>query len=142
MAKEPKHFSQEDIFYAFLGALFVGLPFVFRSLVIDIAKTISMQHVVALVITAAILITIEIYYFGYKRIPDRERPQRTFAEFWAKRFITVYVVSLLTSLFLIYLYGLNYLLGDSFTILKAVVAISLPCSLAAALTDLFRKIKF
>lgn len=134
------HFSKEDIFYSFYGALFIGLIFVLGRNIVDIAKTMDMSHLIAIIIATSILSTIEIYYVGYVRVYDKKH--RSFLEFWAKRFITIYLISIITAKFLIYLYNVDYLLGSSQNIIKAIIAVSMPCSLGATLSDLVRKIKF
>ena len=140
MVREPKHFSKEDIFYSFFGALFVGLVFTLKGLLIDIAKSLTTSHIIAIIILTILLITVQIYYVGYVHVKEKEK--RRFGQFWAKRFVTIYVVSILTSFILVYLYGINLILANFADTIKAVIAISMPCALGATLSDLFKKIKF
>lgn len=134
------HFSKEDIFYSFYGALFIGLIFVLGRNIIEIANIMDVSHAIAIVIATSILSSIEIYYVGYVRVHDKKH--RCFSEFWAKRFVSNYIISIITALFLIYLYNVDFLLGTPANIAKAVIAVSMPCSLGATLSDLVRKIKF
>jgi uncharacterized membrane protein len=142
MSKEPAHFSKEDIFYSFFGALFVGIAFMSKGIVIDISRVLTASHIVSIIIVTSLLITVQIYYVGYRRVPLYERKQRTPGEFWAKRFFTIYLVSLLAATLLLYMYNVNYLIGSQENIAKAIIALAMPCSLGATFSDLFRKIKF
>jgi len=134
-----QHFSREDFFYSFFGALFVGFVFMSKGFLIDIAKNITNVHLAAITILTVVFTTIQIYFIGYARVQDKMH--RGFGEFWAKRFITVYASSILVSLILIYSYGIDQMIGSD-KIINAVVAFSMPCSLGATLSDLVKKIKF
>lgn len=140
MKDEIQHFSKEDIFYSFYGALFIGMVFSFNKILIDVAKAVTAKHIFAIIILTIILTTIQIYYIGYTRVKEREK--RPFSEFWAKRFFTVYLISLLTPAILIYIYNINSILGSTGDVIKAIFVISMPCTLGATLSDLVRKIKF
>ncbi len=134
---EPKHFSKEDVFYSFFGALFFGIVFISKGLLIDIANNIDTTRMFFLILTTVLLVTTQIYYIGYVRVKEKER--RKFSQFWAKRFVTICLASVLTSSFLIYLFGVNVILGKN--VAKAIVAVSMPCALGATLSDLLKKIK-
>jgi uncharacterized membrane protein len=139
---EPKHFSREDILYSFFGALFLGFTFMSKLLFLDLVNSMTTNHAIVIFVVTLVLITFEIYYLGYKRVPANEKKYRTIGEFWAKRFVTVTIVSLITSTFLVYIYGVNILLGSTENTIKAIIAIFMPCCLGATFSDLFRKIKF
>ncbi|MEK6886701.1 MAG: DUF2391 family protein [Nanoarchaeota archaeon] len=134
-----QHFSREDFFYSFFGALFVGFVFMSKGFLIDIAKNLTNTHLIIITVLTLIFTTTQIYFVGYTRVHDKVH--RGFGEFWAKRFITVYVASIVVSLILIYVYGINKMIGSD-KIINAVVAFSMPCSLGATLSDLVKKIKF
>ena len=134
-----QHFSREDFFYSFFGALFVGFVFMSKGFLIDIAKNINNTHLIAITILTVIFTTIQIYFVGYTQVQDKMH--RSFKEFWGKRFITVYISSILVSLLLIYVYGIDKMIGSE-NVIKAVIAFSMPCSLGATLSDLVKKIKF
>lgn len=135
-----QHFSKEDFFYSFFGALFVGFVFMSKGFLIDIVKNLNEAQLVAITLLTIIFAVIQIYFVGYSKVVDRRH--RTFGEFWTKRFITIYVASIIVSLLLIYVYGLDKTLGSPNNIFKAVIAFSMPCSLGATLSDLLKKIKF
>ncbi len=134
-----QHFSKEDFFYSFFGALFVGFVFMSKGFLIDIAKNLSSAHLIVITILTILFATVQIYFVGYTRVSDKIH--RGFGEFWAKRFVTVYVSSIVVSLILIYAYGIDGMIGSD-KIINAVVAFSMPCSLGATLSDLVKKIKF
>lgn len=138
--QEPKHFSKEDFFYSFYGALFIGFVFTFNRILLDLVKVITIKHIFAIIIFTAILTSFQIYYIGWLHVKQKEK--RPFHEFWAKRFITVYLVSIITATFLIYLYGINNLIGSLRETVEAIIIVSMPCSLGATLSDLFRKVQF
>lgn len=137
--EEIKHFSKEDIFYSFFGALFVGFVFMSKGFLIDIAKNLNTAHLISILLLTFIFVTIQIYFVGYKRVVDKQH--RTFGEFWAKRFFTICISSLAASLLLIYVYGIDKMIGSE-NIVNAVIASLMPCSLGATLSDLVKKIKF
>ena len=139
---EPKHFSREDILYSFFGALFLGFTFMSKLLYFDLVNVMTANHTIVIFVVTLLLVSFEIYYLGYRRVPHSERMKRTIGEFLTKRLLTVTIVSLITSAFLVYIYGVNILLGSNENTLKAIIAIFMPCCLGATFSDLFRKIKF
>ena len=134
-----QHFSREDFFYSFFGALFVGFVFMSKGFLIDISKNLTNVHLIMITVLTVIFTTIQIYFVGYTRVQDKIH--RSFVEFWAKRFFTVYFSSIIVSLLLIYSYGIDEMIGSD-NIINAVIAFSMPCSLGATLSDLVKKIKF
>lgn len=135
-----QHFSKQDVFYSFFGALFVGFVFLSKAFIIDIARSLKSINVVVIILLTILFVTLQIYFVGYIKVVDKKN--RPFYEFWAKRFLTVYISSIFVSFLLIYVYGIDKMLGNFSNIFKAAVAFSLPCSLGATLSDLVKKIKF
>jgi len=137
---EPAHFSKKDIVDAFFGALFLGVTFAVKGLLIDIALALKSINVILIVLSTLLILTAEIYYIGYARV--RKKSERKFGQFWIKRMVAFYLVAILTAVFLVYLFGLNNLpqiFNNPENIFKLVILISLPCSIGASITDLIKK---
>jgi uncharacterized membrane protein len=83
------------------------------------------------------ILTAEIYYIGYARVHDKQN--RKFGQFWGKRVVAYMAVGFLTSVFLIYLYGLNYLVESEMHLRYLILALALPCCIGASVTDLLKK---
>lgn len=137
LEKVPSHFRKRDIINSFFGALIVGLAFVFRGLLFDVGLRLSWAHVTLIVVVALILLTAEIYYISYSRV--KERKERPFGQFWAKRVITIYGIALVVSFGLLYLYGINLIVGSLENVIKLTFVMSLPCAVGAAIPSLLKK---
>jgi len=133
--KIPAHFSVKHIVSAFLGALLMGLTFIFKGLLLQVASALSRTHVITIIISTVVLLTAEIYFVGYERV--KNKAQRSFLQFWFKRVITYYAIAMLVSFFLVYIYGINTLAGVDTT--RVVVAVTLPCAVGASLADLLKQ---
>ena len=133
----PEHFSLKHVASAFLGSLLVGIPFMFRSSLFDVSLALTNERLYLIMLVTIVLLTAEVYFIGYSKI--RDKTKRHFAQFWLKRVVTYYGISMIVSFFLVYIYGLNYFAGTFENIFKVVVAVSLPCALGASLADLLGK---
>ncbi len=136
LEKKPDRFSAKDIYIAFFGALVVGFAFTFNSLLIQVVKALTWNHVYILIAATVFILLLQIYFIGYLRV--KGDPGRNLFEFTAKRLPTFYLISLFVAALLIYIYGLNQFLTDGEWI-KALFAISLPCAAGAAISDLLKK---
>lgn len=136
MAKQPHHFTMTDFFKALLGSLFVGLVFLFKGQVIDYAETLPGANLALIFMVTCIIVTIEIYVLSYKFVKNRK--QRPFNEFWAKRFFAIIVASYVSLYLIIYLYGLNQILTP-IQILKVTTAIFLPAATIGAGIEILKK---
>jgi len=137
---EPAHFSKRDLIDAFFGALFLGVTFAIKGLLIQVSLALDNLHLVLIVISTLLLLTAEIYFIGYNRVIKKS--QRRFGQFWLKRIVSFYFVAVLTATFLVYLFGLNSLpdIANNFqNVLRLIVLISLPCGIGAAITDLLKQ---
>jgi len=133
--KEPEHFSKEDIVRGFFGALFFGFSFAFSKLVVDVGNVLTWAHVWIILLSTFVILTLEIYFIGYERVPNKK--ERLFGQFWLKRIITFYLIAYVVSFFLVYVFGIYLLAGAN--VLKIIIAISMPCSIGAAMADLLKK---
>ena len=133
----PEHFSRKDITYAILSSMLVCLTFVFKGGVVAIIQNMSPMHVMAAVILTGIILTLEIYYISYARVVDKN--ERKFGQFWAKRFFTLYAISILTSLILVYVFAMDNQLDSYLEILQAVLVLSFPSAVGAAIPSLLKK---
>jgi len=137
---EPAHFSKKDIVDAFFGALFLGVTFSVKGLLVDISLALKEINMIMIPIFTLLILTAEIYYIGYSRV--KRKSERKFGQFWLKRIVSFYVIAVFTAFLLIYLFGLNNLpeiANNSGKIIKLVILISLPCSIGAAITDLLKR---
>ncbi len=137
--KIPGHFDVKHIIVAFFGALFFGFTFVLKGLLIDVGLLLSTRDLVLMTLASWLILTAEIYYVGYARVPYNERKQRPFGQFWAKRIFSYYFISIAVAFILLYLYGIAQLVATPDNLLKLVIAISFPASIGAAVSDLLGK---
>ena len=135
--KTPEHFSGKDILRSFIGSLFLGFSVVFSTNLLNLAKIMPAQHIYFILAFIFILLTVEIYFVGYRRVDDKEH--RHFGQFWIKRLIAFYAVALLVAFILVYIFGLVYLINSNVELLKVVIIMSGPCAVGASLTDLMKK---
>lgn len=137
LEKRPSHFKSRDIMNAFFASLILGLVFIFKGSLFDIAVKLSGTHLVAIVIATLIILTAEIYFIGYSRV--KKKKERHFCQFWLKRLVTLYAIAILISLFLIYIFGINILVHTSYDVLRIVIALSMPCAIGAAVPSLLKQ---
>jgi len=60
---EPAHFSKRDVIDAFFGALFLGVTFTIKGLLIDVSKALTFWHMLAIIIFTLVILTAEIYFY-------------------------------------------------------------------------------
>ena len=135
--KIPDHFSKKDVINAFLGAMFMGLTFILKLDIVQIAVRLDSYRVILLVLSTFFILTMEIYFVAYLRVPNKK--QRPFGQFWAKRFVSLYLVTMLVSLFLVYVFGINTFVSTGQDVFKIVVTVTMPCAVGAAVPSLLRK---
>jgi len=135
-AYPPEHFSAKEVIVAFLGSLILGLTFIFKGLLFEVSLSLQAVHLFAIILATIVILTLQIYFIGYARVENKA--ERPFGQFWAKRFFTFYGISLLVSFLLVYLYGLDILVGSFLSALKVVVAVSFPCAVGTAISDLVK----
>jgi len=135
--KTPTHFSIQDIVISLMGALFFGLTFIMKSNLINTVIMLDIVRVFLITAATFVLLIFGIYILSYKRVKDKDR-RRPF-QFIMKRLVTLYLVSILIPIFLIYLFGINEQLGTSYNIMKAVIVLSMPCALGTSISYLFSK---
>lgn len=136
LIKRPEHFGYPDIFNAlFAAGLFSVL--IFNILLIELALSMSIWHVAATIIATAIILTLEIYFISYSRVEEKNR--RRFGQFWAKRFFTIYGVTMLICTMMIYIYNLDAMAGGLHNVAKIAIATSFPASIAAGATALSKR---
>jgi uncharacterized membrane protein len=139
---EPEHFGKEDIIYAFFGALLLGLTFAVKGLLIKVSQALSNTNIVLIIASTLLILTAEIYFIGYNRVT--KKTERKFGQFLLKRILVFLVVAVITSFFMVYIFGLNRLpeINNEFSnICRLVVLISMPCAIGAAISDLLKEVK-
>jgi uncharacterized membrane protein len=139
LKKRPSHFRKRDIINAFFGSLLFGLTFMFKGRLFDMSLRLPNLHVLLIIAATVILLTVEIYYIAYSRVPASARKERRFGQFWLKRFTTIYGIAIITSFLLVYLYGIHLLVPSFGSVCKIVVAVSFPCAVGAAVPSLLKK---
>ncbi len=133
----PEHFSAKDVVRSFFGAAFIGSTFIFTRLLVEVTPLLDAWHVVAIVLSTVGVLTAEIYFIGYARVENKSL--RPFGQFWIKRLFTFYAVSIIVSAYLAWIYNITALVGGFENVVKLVIAMSLPCSIGASITDLLKK---
>jgi uncharacterized membrane protein len=136
MKREPHHFSLRDFMKAMLGSLIMALTFIFKGSMLDFARNMQFSHMMTVIAATCVVVTIEIYFFSYRFVKNRlERP---FSEFWAKRFFTIIISSFVMIWLIIHIYGINEYITpiDEF---KFIIAILMPASVAGAAIEILKK---
>jgi uncharacterized membrane protein len=133
----PRHFSFQNVVVAAFGALLLGLTFIFKGLLFEVSLKLTPLDMAIITVTTLVLLTLEIQFIAYARVSDkRERP---FGQFWLKRITAFYGIALLVSFGLIHLYGLHRLVDSPYAVLQMAIAVSMPCAIGTALTDLLKE---
>lgn len=135
--KTPDHFSQKDVLRSFMGSLFLAFSVAFSSSILNASKIIPRTHVYLVIIFTIIILTAEIYFIGYQRVENKYT--RKFGQFWIKRLIVFYVVALMVSFVLAYIFGLVYLVESPEHFYNLIILISAPASIGASISDLLKK---
>lgn len=135
--KTPEHFSQKDVLRSFMGSLFLAFSVAFSSNILNAARSIPATHLKLVVLFTIIILTAEIFFIGYQRVEDKSR--RKFGQFWIKRLLAFYVVALVVSVMLTYIFGLIYLVDSPEHYYRMVLLISGPASIGASISDLLKK---
>ena len=107
----------------------------FSKYLVELAPQLDVQRLILIILSTVAILTLEIYYIGYQRVQD---PQRKFFQFWFKRLVTFFVVAILVSAYLPYIYSLTTVVGGE-NVIKLVIAMSMPCAIGASITDLMKK---
>jgi len=134
--KRIERFSKKDITNALFGALTIGLTFVFKGLLIQVGKDLPWANVIMIITMTLFILTTEIYFVGYSRVKDIKA--RPFSEFLGKRLITMYVIALVVSFFLLYLFGFMYLSESGTDFLKLIFVVAMPCAIGAAIPNMLK----
>lgn len=119
---------------AWFGSLFFGFTFVLKGLLLEIGLRLDAIHIALLIAATLAIISAEIYFVGYARVPDKQR--RRLFQFWAKRISAYYAIALFNSFLLLSVYGITTFIPDPALIFKLVIAISFPAGVGAAAGDL------
>ncbi|MCB9361969.1 DUF2391 family protein [Candidatus Woesearchaeota archaeon] len=134
--KRLQRFSRKDITNALFGALTVGLTFVFKGLLIEVGMRLPWSNVIMIVTMTLFILTTEIYFVGYRHVKNvKERP---FGEFLIKRLIAMYLIAVVVSFFLLYLFGFIYLAGTLENFVKLIFVVAMPCAIGAAIPNLLK----
>jgi uncharacterized membrane protein len=92
---------------------------------------------IAIVAFTLIILSMQIYYIGYSRVTNRK--QRHFGQFWLKRIASLYIIALVVSVFMVYLFDIDSIVRNGYEILKVVIALSMPCAIGAAVPSLLKQ---
>ena len=133
---QPSHFSKRFIIDAFFGSLLVGVAFIMKGGLVTISKELTPQHILAIIVSTLLILTAQIYFAAYSRV--RNKKERPFPQFWMKRLIVLYSVTIIVSIYLVYIFNINNIVapGEEFAL---VIATSMPCALGAAVPSLLKK---
>jgi len=137
VARDIPHFSKQDVINAFFGALIIGLTFVFKGALVRTTLTLSVTHISLIILSTLFILSIQIYYMRYKKVKDKR--QRHFTQFWFKRLITLYLIAMVVSAYLVYIFNIETALGSLIDAAKLIIVISMPCAIGAAVPSLLKK---
>lgn len=132
----PEYFSMKDVARSFFGSLLLAFTFIFSSRLVEQTKLMTSAHVLFIIVATLVILTVEIYFIGYARVPNRRN--RPFYEFWAKRIVTFYLVAWVVSFGVALLYAFNSVFPSLTGLAVFAVGVSLPASIGAAFADLLR----
>ncbi len=135
--KVPEHFSKKDLANEFLGALLIGLTFIFKGALIRTVDVMNTARIMWVILLTFVILIAEIYFISYARVKHKER--RHFGQHLTKRLLSLYFASLLVSFSLVYLFGVNIIAGGTYEALKIVVVLTMPCAIGAAIPSLLRQ---
>lgn len=135
--KVPDHFNKKDLVNEFFGALIIGLTFIFKGALIRTVEVIGSSRLFLIIIATFAILMAEIYFIGYSRVKNKNK--RPIGQFITKRLFSLYFTSLLVSLALVYLFGINILAGSTYETLKIVIVLTMPCAVGAAIPSLLKK---
>lgn len=135
--KTPEYFSWKDVMRAFIGALFFAFSVAFSGNILNIAENITPEHLMLVIIFTVIILTAEIYFIGYSHVTNKNR--RSFGQFCVKRLVAFYLVALVVSFVISYIFGLIFLVKNPQHYYNLVIIISSPASIGASISDLLKK---
>ncbi len=138
--KKPEPFSPADIMYAFFAALIIGLGFIFKGVLVQYSINLTNLHLNMIIISTIILLTAEAYYLGYRRVDNKN--ERKMGQFLFKRVATFYLISIIVSSFLIFIFGVNnvpLVHNDPIIIYKIIITLTMPCATGAAIPSILKK---
>jgi uncharacterized membrane protein len=135
----PEHFSKRDVVNAMFGSLTIGITFILKGATLNTALGLDIIHLELVLLATLLILFAEIYFIGYSRVKDKN--SRRFGQFMTKRLIALYSITVMTSVFLVYLLNLNNnpAVHSTVDIAKIVVLVSFPCAIGAAVPSLLRK---
>ena len=136
MKQEPHHFSAEDFFKALFGSILVGMSFLFNKAMFEYAMQIQPAHIMLIIIITFTAVTLEIYALSYKFVKNRK--ERPFSEFWAKRFFTIIASSFVTIWAIVHIYNINEFITTQQEF-KLIVAVVMPAAVAGAAIEILKK---
>lgn len=140
VTKTPEHFSKRSLLSIFSGALFFGLTFMFKGLLVDIAISMPLPNVVLVVASTFMILMGQIYFIGYEKVTDKKG--RPWGQFILKRLFASYFIALAVSMYLSFIFGIMLIAesqGGSAAFFKLVLVLAMPCAVGGAIGDLLHK---
>jgi uncharacterized membrane protein len=134
--EEPHHFSLRDFLKATLGSLILSLTFIFKGSMFEYAEKMNTEHILAVILATCLIVTVEIYMLSYRFVKNRK--ERPFSEFWAKRFFTIITSSFVTIWIIIHLYGIDRYITPMQEF-KFIIAVLMPAAVAGAAIEILKK---
>jgi uncharacterized membrane protein len=133
---EPRHYTMQDFLKALFGAFFVALTFLFNKALLEFSTKMTTKNAAIIMVVTCFIVSLEIYALSYKFVKNRK--ERPFYEFWAKRFFTITTATLATIYFVMYLYGINNYVSqiEAFRLASAVF---LPAAILGAAVEMLKE---
>jgi uncharacterized membrane protein len=133
----PEHFSKRNILSIFSGALFFGLTFMFKGLLVEIALILPTANILLIVASTIMILMGQIYFIGYNKVADKKR--RKMGQFVLKRLAASYSIALIVAFYLSFIFGIMFVAGDILGFIKLVLVLTMPCAVGGAIGDLLHK---
>ncbi len=140
LERVPAKFSLRDIVDSVFGSIIIGMTFVMKGGVVNIALGLEVVHVVAIIIATCLILVAEIYFIAYSRVKNRYT--RKVGQFLLKRLASLYIITILVTFSFVYILNLNNaeaIANQPWNVFRLVILNSFPCAIGAAVPSLLKK---
>lgn len=135
MQKQPLHFKVRDVIHDFFAALIFGLTLIFKGNLVYMVEHMGQKHIIGVVVSTVIILTLIIYFAGYKGLADKTGG---FFWFWLERFIGHYAIALIVATYLVVLFAYDLQAGSIIGAYEMIVVLTMPCAIGAAVPNILK----
>lgn len=135
--KRPSTFSKRNVVNAFFGSLIIGMTFMFKGNLIRVIENLQIYHVFLIISSTLLILTAQIYFISYTRVKNKKK--RPFRQFLFKRLTSLYLITWIVSIYLVYIFSINSFYSSLFETFKMTIVLSMPCAIGAAVPSLLKQ---